>query len=96
MQHSIGQIYASIGKDILPEDHQNISIEDLAKSIKANLAEWGVTYQATVNLPLNDQNPQLLVITDPINTKQSSNKFKISKDTFNITCLLYTSPSPRD
>ena len=85
MQHSIGQIYASIGKDILPEDHQNISIEDLAKSIKANLAEWGVTYQATVNLPLNDQNPQLLVITDPINTKQSSNKFKISKDTFDIT-----------
>ena len=25
------------------------------------------------------------MITDPINTKQSSNKFKISKDTFNIT-----------
>ena len=85
MQHSIGQIYASIGKDILPEDHQNLSIEDLGNSIKANLAEWGVTYQAAVNIPLNDQNPQLLVITDPINTKQSSNKFKISKDTFNIT-----------
>ncbi|GIR04962.1 MAG: hypothetical protein CM15mP16_03390 [Candidatus Pelagibacterales bacterium] len=85
MQHSIGQIYASIGKDILPEDHQNLSIEDLSNSIKANLAEWGVTYQAAVNIPLNDQNPQLLVITDPINTKQSSNKFKISKDTFDIT-----------
>ncbi len=85
MQHSIGQIYASIGKDILPADHQNLSIEDLANSIKANLAEWGVTYQAAVNIPINDQNPQLLVITDPINTKQSSNKFKISKDTFNIT-----------
>ncbi len=85
MQHSIGQIYASIGKDILPADHQNLSIEDLGNSIKANLAEWGVTYQASVNIPLNDQNPQLLVITDPINTKQSSNKFKISKDTFNIT-----------
>ena len=85
MQHSIGQIYASIGKDILPADHQNLSIEDLGNSIKANLAEWGVTYQAAVNIPLNDQNPQLLVITDPINTKQSSNKFKVSKDTFNIT-----------
>ncbi len=85
MQHSIGQIYASIGKDILPTDHQNLSIEDLGNSIKANLAEWGITYQAAVNIPLNDQNPQLLVITDPINTKQSSNKFKISKDTFNIT-----------
>ena len=46
MQHSIGQIYASIGKDILPADHQNLSIEDLGNSIKANLAEWGVTYQA--------------------------------------------------
>ncbi len=85
MQHSIGQIYASIGKDILPADHQNLSIDDLGNSIKANLAEWGVTYQAAVNIPLNDQNPQLLVITDPINTKQSSNKFKVSKDTFNIT-----------
>ncbi len=85
MQHSIGQIYASVGKDILPTDHQNLSIEELSNSIKANLAEWGVTYQAAVNIPLNDQNPQLLVITDPINTKQSSNKFKISKDTFNIT-----------
>ena len=85
MQHSIGQIYASIGKDILPTDHQNLSIEELGNSIKANLAEWGITYQAAVNIPLNDQNPQLLVITDPINTKQSSNKFKISKDTFNIT-----------
>ena len=85
MQHSIGQIYASIGKDILPADHQNLSIQDLSNSIKANLVEWGVTYQAAVNIPLNDQNPQLLVITDPINTKQSSNKFKISKDTFNIS-----------
>ncbi len=85
MQHSIGQIYASIGKDILPADHQNLSIEDLGNSIKDNLAEWGVTYQAAVNIPLNDQNPQLLIITDPINTKQSSNKFKISKDTFDIT-----------
>ncbi len=85
MQHSIGQIYASIGKDILPKDHQSLSIEELGNSIKANLAEWGVTYQAAVNIPLNDQNPQLLVITDPINTKQSSNKFKVSKDTFNIT-----------
>ena len=85
MQHSIGQIYASIGKDILPEDHQNLSIEDLSSSIKANLAEWGMTYQASINIPLDDQNPQLLIITDPINTKQSSNKFKISKDTFDIT-----------
>ena len=85
MQHSIGQIYASIGKDILPADHQNLSIEDLSNNIKDNLSEWGVSYQAAVNIPLNDQNPQLLIITDPINTKQSSNKFKISKDTFNIT-----------
>ena len=70
MQHSIGQIYASIGKDILPTDHQNLSIEDLSTEIKANLAEWGVNYQAAVNIPHNNQNPQLLVITDPINTNK--------------------------
>ncbi len=85
MQHSIGQIYASIGKDILPENHQNMSIEDLSSNIKTNLYEWGATYQAVVNIPLNEQNPQLLIINDPINTKQKSNKFKISNDTFAIT-----------
>ena len=41
MQHSIGQIYASIGKDILPENHQNLSIEDVSKNIETNLSEWG-------------------------------------------------------
>ena len=85
MQYSIGQIYASIGKDILPENHQNMSIEDLSNNIKTNLAEWGVTYQATVNIPLDEQSPQLLIINDPINTTQKSNKFKISNDTFAIT-----------
>ena len=85
MQHSIGQIYASIGKDLLPENHQNMTIEDLSSRIKANLAEWGTTYQASVNIPLEEQNPQLLIINDPINTKQKSNKFKISKNTFNIS-----------
>ncbi len=85
MQHSIGQIYASIGKDILPENHQNMSIEDLSNNIKTNLAEWGVTYQAVVNIPLDEQSPQLLIINDPINTTQKSNKFKISNDTFTIT-----------
>jgi outer membrane protein TolC len=85
MQHTIGQIYASIGKDLLPENHQNMTIEDLSNSIKDNLAEWGTSYQASVNIPLEEQNPQLLIINDPINTKQKSNKFKISKNTFNIS-----------
>ena len=85
MQHSIGQIYASIGKDLLPENHQNMTIEDLSSSIKTNLAEWGTSYQASVNIPLEEQNPQLLIIKDPINTKQKNNKFKISKNTFNIS-----------
>jgi len=85
MQHSIGQIYASIGKDLLPENHQNMTIEDLSSNIKANLAEWGTSYQASVNIPLEEQNPQLLIINDPINTKQKSNKFMISKNTFNIS-----------
>ncbi len=85
MQHSIGQIYASIGKDILPENHQDLSIEELSKSIQSNLEEWGAAYEAAVNIPLDEQNPQLLIIKDPINTKQKNNKFKISKNTFNIS-----------
>ena len=85
MQHSIGQIYASIGKDILPENHQNMSIEELSNDIQKNLAEWGVSYQATVNKPISEQDPMLLIISDPINTQQSSNKFKIADNTFSIS-----------
>ncbi len=85
MQHSIGQIYASIGKDILPDNHQNLSIEDVSKNIETNLSEWGEVYQAAVNLPISEQGPMLLIINDPINTQQTSNKFRISENTFNIS-----------
>ena len=85
MQHSIGQIYASLGKDILPENHQNLSIEDVSKNIETNLSEWGEVYQAAVNIPISDQDPMLLIINDPINTQQTSNKFQISDNTFNIS-----------
>jgi len=85
MQHSIGQIYASIGKDILPENHQNMSIEELSNDIQKNLAEWSMTYQAAINTPISEQDPMLLIISDPINTQQSSNKFKIADNTFNIS-----------
>jgi len=85
MQHSIGQIYASVGKDILPANHENLSVDDLSNNIEISLMEWGETYQAVVNLPLDQQDPQLLIISDPINTLQSSNKFKISGETFDIT-----------
>ena len=85
MQHSIGQIYASVGKDILPANHENLSVDDLSDNIKMSLMEWGETYQAVVKLPLNQQDPKLLIISDPINTQQTSNKFKISDETFDIT-----------
>ena len=65
MQHSIGQIYASLGKDILPENHQNLSIEDVSKNIETNLSEWGEVYQAAVNIPISDQDPICLLYTSP-------------------------------
>ena len=85
MQHSIGQIYASVGKDILPINHENLSVDDLSNNIEMSLMEWGENYKAFVNLPLDQQDPKLLIISDPINTQQSSNKFKISEETFSIT-----------
>ena len=36
-------------------------------------------------MPLDQQDPKLLIISDPINTQQTSNKFKISDETFDIT-----------
>ena len=43
MQHSIGQIYASLGKDILPANHENLSVDDLSNNIEMSLMEWGET-----------------------------------------------------
>ena len=47
--------------------------------------EWGEVYQAAINIPINEQDPMLLIINDPINTQQTSNKFQISDNTFNIS-----------
>ena len=55
MQHSIAR-FMLIGKDILPENHQDLSIEELSKSIQSNLEEWGAAYEAAVNIPLDEQN----------------------------------------
>ncbi len=85
MQHSIGQIYASVGKDILPTNHENLSVNDLSSNIEMSLMEWGENYKAVVNIPLDQQDPKLIIISDPINTQQTSNKFKISNKTFDIT-----------
>ena len=68
-----------------PANHENLSVDDLSNNIEMSLMEWGETYQAVVNLPLDQQDPKLLIISDPINTQQTSNKFKISDETFDIT-----------
>jgi len=85
MQHSIGQIYASMGKDILPENYENLSIENIAENISINFSEWGEKYYATVQKPIDTQDPTLIIISDPINTTLTNNKFSISNETFNIT-----------
>ena len=68
-----------------PDNHQNLSIEDVSKNIETSLSEWGEVYQAVVNVPIKEQDPMLLIINDPINTQQTSNKFQISDNTFSIS-----------
>jgi len=85
MQHSIGQIYASMGKDMLPENYENLSIENVAENVGINFNEWSEKYYAKVQNPIDKQDPTLIIINDPINTTLTSNKFIISKETFDIT-----------
>ena len=85
MQHSIGQIYASMGKDMLPENYENLSIENVAENVGINFNEWSEKYYAKVQNPIDKQDPTLIIINDPINTTLTSNKFVISSETFNIT-----------
>ena len=87
MQHSIGQIYASMGKDMLPENYENLSIENVAENVGINFNEWSEKYFATVKNPINDQDPTLIIISDPITTTLTSNKFLISSELVEISKL---------
>jgi hypothetical protein len=70
---------------MLPENYENLSIENVAENVGINFNEWSEKYYATVQNPINEQDPTLIIINDPINTTLTSNKFAISSETFDIT-----------
>ena len=93
MQYSIGQIYASVGKDILPENFENMELNQLTIEVQDSFMRWSEKYIAYVNKPLSLQNPTLKVLYNPEATALrsfssnafSQNQFQIAKDTFAIT-----------
>jgi outer membrane protein TolC len=93
MQYSIGQIYASVGKDILPENFENMELNQLSIEVQDSFMRWSEKYIAYVNKPLSLQNPTLKVLYNPEATALRSfssnaftqNQFQIAKDTFAIT-----------
>ena len=93
MQYSIGQIYASVGKDILPDNFENMGLNQLATEIQDSFIRWSEKYIAYVNKPLSLQNPTLKVLYNPEATALrtfssdafTQNQFQIAKDTFVIT-----------
>ncbi|MDC3262892.1 TolC family protein [Pelagibacterales bacterium] len=93
MQYSIGQIYASVGKDILPDNFENMGLNQLAIEIQDSFIRWSEKYIAYVNKPLSLQNPTLKVLYNPEATALrtfssdafTQNQFQIAKDTFIIT-----------
>ena len=93
MQYSIGQIYASVGKDILPENFENMELNQLSNEIQDSFIRWSEKYIAYVNKPVSLQNPTLKVLYNPgatalrsfSNDAFSQNQFQIAKDTFVIT-----------
>ena len=93
MQYSIGQIYASVGKDILPDNFENMELNQLSIEVQDSFMRWSEKYIAYVNKPLSLQNPTLKVLYNPEATALrsfssnafSQNQFQIAKDTFAIT-----------
>jgi len=82
-QHSIAQMFTSVGIDITSKYVKDMDVEEYANVIKNNFNTYGKSYYAKVNKPLNKQKP---IIFPPENNSSEImlGKFSFSKDTFRL------------
>ena len=84
--------------DIVDEDHDSISsVEDLLKGIKDLAPIYFVTGNHELTSLAATQYQELLALFQKYGvTDLDNDSVKLKKGGQSITCLLYTSPSPRD
>ena len=78
LQHSIAQVYTTVGIDITSKDNVKIGTEFFAQDIKNKFKSLGKKYTAKVNKPIQKQNPIAIQLND------NYKKFAFSDETFEL------------
>ena len=79
LQHAIGQIYTSVGLDVTEDNVKELGVKQYAEIIKNNFKSNGKRYYASVQTPINKQNPVIKK-----NEGKNSSQFTFKTNTFKL------------
>ena len=79
LQHAIGQIYTSVGLDVTEDNVKELGVKQYAEIIKNNFKSSGKRYYASVQTPINKQNPVIKK-----NEGKNSSQFTFKTNTFKL------------
>ena len=79
LQHAIGQIYTSVGLDVTEDNVKELGVKQYAEIIKNNFKSSGKRYYASVQTPINKQNPVIKK-----NEGKNSSQFTFKPNTFKL------------
>ena len=79
LQHAIGQIYTSVGLDVTEDNVKELGIKQYAEIIKNNFKSNGKRYYASVQTPIDKQNPVIKK-----NEGKNSSQFTFKNNTFKL------------
>ena len=79
LQHAIGQIYTSVGLDVTEDNVKELGVKQYAEVIKNNFKSSGKRYYASVQTPINKQNPVIKK-----NEGKNSSQFTFKTNTFKL------------
>ena len=79
LQHAIGQIYTSVGLDVTEDNVKELGVKQYAEIIKNNFKSNGKRYYASVQTPIDKQNPVIKK-----NEGKNSSQFTFKTNTFKL------------
>ena len=79
LQHAIGQIYTSVGLDVTEDNVKELGVKQYAEIIKNNFKSSGKRYYASIQTPINKQNPVIKK-----NEGKNSSQFTFKPNTFKL------------
>ncbi|MDB9711248.1 TolC family protein [Candidatus Pelagibacter ubique] len=79
LQHAIGQIYTSVGLDVTEDNVKELGVKQYAEIIKNNFKSNGKRYYASVQTPIDKQNPVIKK-----NEDKNSSEFTFKNNTFKL------------